>query len=38
MNAAQSGDTIRIQAGLYVEQVSLTAKNAGGDESGGRES
>ncbi|MGH7316683.1 MAG: hypothetical protein ACREJS_10530, partial [Candidatus Rokuibacteriota bacterium] len=29
VNAAQSGDTIQIQAGAYVEQVSVIAKNAG---------
>ncbi|MGH7368699.1 MAG: Ig-like domain-containing protein [Candidatus Rokuibacteriota bacterium] len=29
VNAAQPGDTIRIQAGAYVEQVSVIAKNAG---------
>ncbi|MGH2598835.1 MAG: Ig-like domain-containing protein [Dehalococcoidia bacterium] len=28
VNAAQSGDTIQIQAGAYVEQVSVIAKNA----------
>ena len=29
VNAAQPGDTIQIQAGGYVEQVSIVAKNAG---------
>lgn len=29
VNATQSGDTVRIQPGGYVEQVSVTAKNAG---------
>lgn len=29
VNAAQPGDTVQIQAGTYVEQVSVTAKNAG---------
>lgn len=29
VNATQSGDTVRIQTGSYVEQVSVTAKNAG---------
>jgi hypothetical protein len=28
VNAAQAGDTIRIQAGAYVEQVNITGKNA----------
>jgi hypothetical protein len=29
VNAAQPGDTVQIQAGTYVEQVSVVAKNAG---------
>jgi hypothetical protein len=29
VNAAQAGDTVQIQAGSYVEQVSVTAKNTG---------
>ena len=29
VNAAQPGDTVQIQAGSYVEQVSVIAKNAG---------
>ena len=28
VNAAQAGDTVQIQAGTYVEQVSITGKNA----------
>ena len=28
VNAAQAGDTVQIQAGTYVEQVSVTGKNA----------
>ncbi len=28
VNAAQAGDTIQIQAGTYIEQVSITGKNA----------
>ncbi|MEX2222940.1 MAG: Ig-like domain-containing protein [Candidatus Rokuibacteriota bacterium] len=29
VNVAQPGDTVRIQPGIYVEQVSVVAKNAG---------
>lgn len=29
VNAAQAGDTVQIQAGSYVEQVNVTAKNTG---------
>ena len=34
VNAAQPGDTVQIQAGTYVEQVSVIAKNARRHESG----
>src|SRR5260370_4549733 len=29
VNAAQPGDTVQVRAGTYVEQVSITGKNAG---------
>jgi hypothetical protein len=36
VNAAQPGDTVQIQAGTYVEQVSVVAKNSGATNPAGR--
>lgn len=36
ITAAQPGDTVRIQAGTYVEQVAVVAKNAGATAPSGR--
>ncbi|HSE03841.1 MAG TPA: right-handed parallel beta-helix repeat-containing protein [Methylomirabilota bacterium] len=36
VTAAQPGDTVRIQAGTYVEQVAVVAKNAGATTTAGR--
>ncbi len=36
MNAAQPGDTIQIQSGVYVEQVNVTGKNAAARTEGSR--